>query len=55
MTTDKSEEFVDTEAFVSRRLEEGERVRSGVGMVGKWVGMQVGGLVDGLRSQGVRI
>ena len=55
MTTDKSAGFVETEGFLRRRLEEGEGVRRGVGTVGRWVGVQVGGLVDGLRSKGVRI
>lgn len=55
MTTDRSEGFVETEAFLMRRLEEGEALRRNVGMVGRWVGVQVGGLVDGLRSKGVRI
>ncbi|KAL9071823.1 MAG: hypothetical protein Q9161_003923 [Pseudevernia consocians] len=52
MTQDKSHEFIETEMFLTRRLEEGERVRGGLDMVGKWVGMQAGGLVDGLRSKG---
>ena len=55
MTQDRSEGFGETEEFLTRRLEEGERVRGGVDMVGKWVGMQAGGLVDGLRSKGVWI
>lgn len=55
MTQDRSGGFVETEAFLERRLEEAGRVRGGVGMVGRWVGGQVGGVVDGLRSKGVRI
>lgn len=55
MTQDKSKDFVDTEDFLRRRLEEGEKLRSAGGMVGKWMGMQMGGLVDGLRSKGVWI
>lgn len=55
MTQDKSKDFIETEDFLTRRLEEGEKVRGGLDMVGKWVGMQAGGLVDGLRSKGVWI
>ena len=55
MTQDKSKGFVETEGFLTRRLEEGEKVRGGLDMFGKWVGMQAGGLIDGLRSKGVWI
>lgn len=55
MTQDKSTGFIETEEFLTRRLEEGEKVRGGLDMVGKWVGMQAGGLVDGLRSKGIWI
>ena len=55
MTQDRSKGFVETERFVTRRLEEGERVRGGLDMLGKWAGMQAGGLVDGLMSKGVWI
>ncbi len=47
--------WVETEAFVRRRVEEAGRVRAmGSGAKG-WVGGQVGGLVDGLRVLGWRI
>ena len=55
MTQDRSKGFIETEEFLTSRLEEGEKVRGGLDMLGKWVGMQAGGLVDGLRSKGVRI
>lgn len=55
MTTDTSKDFVETEHFLARRLEEGEKIKSFVGGVGAWAGIQVGGLVDGMRSKGVRI
>lgn len=55
MTQDKSKGFKETEDFLTRRLDEGEKVRGGLDMFGKWVGMQAGGLVDGLRSKGVWI
>lgn len=55
MTQDGSKGFRETEEFLTRRLEEGEKVRGGLDMVGKWVGMQTGGLLDGLRSKGVWI
>lgn len=55
MTQDKSKGFVETEEFLTRRLEEGEKVRGGLDMLGRWVGMQAGGLINGLRSKGVWI
>ncbi|MCJ1274032.1 Ubiquinone biosynthesis protein coq9, mitochondrial [Puttea exsequens] len=55
MTTDKSKDFVETEEFLTRRLDEGETVRGVVRGVGGWIGMQAGGLLDGLRSKGVWI
>ena len=55
MTTDTSKDFVETEEFLTRRLEEGEKIKGFVGGVGAWAGMQAGGLIDGLRSKGVWI
>lgn len=55
MTQDDSPGFVETQEFVNRRLDEAEKVRDAVGMVGTWVGMQGIGLVNILRSKGVRI
>ena len=55
MTQDRSKEFADTEDFLHRRLQEGEKLRDAGSMVGKWMGMQAGGLIDGLRSKGVWI
>jgi hypothetical protein len=55
MTEDKSDGFVETHAFLSRRLDEAQRVSSALGMMGTWVGMQGIGFVNGLRSKGVRI
>lgn len=55
MTQDSSPGFVETQEFVNRRLDEVERARDAVGMVGTWVGMQGIGLVNILRSKGVRI
>ncbi|KAG8529387.1 uncharacterized protein KY384_006023 [Bacidia gigantensis] len=55
MTQDKSKGFVETDAFLQRRLDEADKVRRAGGMVGQWVGMQVGGLIDGLRSKGAWI
>lgn len=55
MTTDTSKDFVETQAFLERRLDEGERLRGNSEMIGKWAIMQVGGIVDGLRSKGVWI
>ena len=55
MTQDRSQGFEDTKDFLKRRLNEGDRIRSAGSMVGQWVGMQIGGLVNGLRSKGLRI
>ena len=55
MTQDNSSGFVETQDFVNRRLDEAEKARDAVGMVGTWVGMQGIGLVNILRSKGVRI
>lgn len=55
MTTDASQRFQETDRFVERRLQEAERVKNGVGMLGTWVNGQFGGLLDGLRSKGVWI
>ena len=55
MTTDTSKDFVETEEFLARRLEEGGKLKSCVGGIGAWAGIQASGLVDGLRSKGVRI
>ena len=55
MTTDMSKDFVETEEFLTRRLEEGEKIKGLVGSVGAWAGMQASGLVDGLRSKGIWI
>lgn len=55
MTTDRSKDYVETEDFLTRRLEEGEKIKSFIGGVGSWAGMQAGGLIDGLRTKGVWI
>ncbi len=55
MTTDTSKDFVETGEFLTRRLQEGEKIRGVMGGLGSWAGMQAGGLIDGLRSKGVWI
>lgn len=55
MTEDRSEGFVETRAFLSRRLDEARRASEALGMMGTWVGMQGIGFVNGLRSKGIRI
>lgn len=55
MSQDKSRDFVETKGFLARRLNEAGRMRQAGSMVGKWVGMQLGGVVNGLRSKGVWI
>lgn len=55
MTQDASRGFGETEAFVERRLGNVRRVGMGVGAVGEWVGFTGMGVLNGLRSKGVRI
>ena len=55
MTQDKSKDFVDTRRYLASRLQEGDRIRTTGSMVGQWLGMQLGGAIDGLRSKGLRI
>lgn len=55
MTQDTSTDFAETEAFLERRLEGARRTHEVLGGVGRWVGYQGMGVVNGLRSKGVRI
>lgn len=55
MTVDQSTEFRDTEAFLDRRLEEVRVAGSAVGGTIEWASFQAGGLMNLLRSKGVRI
>ncbi|KAL8823391.1 MAG: hypothetical protein Q9191_005900, partial [Dirinaria sp. TL-2023a] len=55
MTTDKSTDFIETEAFLSRRLEESSSLGQLLSGAGTWLGVQTMGVVNGLRSKGVRI
>ena len=55
MTQDASPGFIDTKDFLVRRLNDANQIRSGGRMVGQWLGMQMGGLLNGMRSKGMRI
>ncbi|KAL8797504.1 MAG: hypothetical protein Q9195_000320 [Heterodermia aff. obscurata] len=55
MTTDKSPNFTETEAFLSRRLHESKKLGTSIQSTGTWLGVQSMGLVNGLRSKGLRI
>lgn len=55
MTTDKSPNFVETEAFLIRRLEESSSLGNALRDSREWLGVQAMGMVNGLRSKGVRI
>ena len=55
MTTDTSPNFGETEAFLSRRLDESNYTGTILRDTGSWLGVQGMGLVNGLRSKGVRI
>lgn len=55
MTQDASPGFVDTSAFLARRMEDARRARARVAMVRAWVGWQGYGVLNVLRSKGVRV
>ncbi len=55
MTQDESREFEETEKFLERRMQEAEGLKTGLGFMGQWLGMQAVGAVGGLRSKGVWI
>ncbi|MCJ1462804.1 Ubiquinone biosynthesis protein coq9, mitochondrial [Pseudocyphellaria aurata] len=55
MTQDTSPDFADTEAFLHRRLDGAEKAKDTIGMMGTWIGVQGIGLVNILRSKGVKI
>ena len=55
MSTDGSAGFGETEEFLDRRLREVRSLGGGVGAVGEWVEVSGRGLVNVLRSKGVRI
>ena len=55
MTTDTSPEYVETERFLDRRLEETRKVGGAVRDVGQWVGFTGASVLNVLRSKGVRI
>ncbi|KAL8937341.1 MAG: hypothetical protein Q9216_004476 [Gyalolechia sp. 2 TL-2023] len=55
MTQDRSPDFKETEEFLDRRLEGAHGLRTTVGEIGRWAGVQGMGVINGLRSKGVRI
>ncbi|MCJ1246558.1 Ubiquinone biosynthesis protein coq9, mitochondrial [Trapelia coarctata] len=55
MTTDKSPEYMETERFLDRRLDETRRVGGVVRDVGQWVGFTGSSVLNVLKSKGVRI
>ena len=55
MTTDTSANFIETEQFLDRRLEDARIVGAAVGNVGQWVGFTAMGFVNLLRNKGARI
>ncbi|KAL8746405.1 MAG: hypothetical protein Q9190_001579 [Brigantiaea leucoxantha] len=55
MTQDRSSGFTETEAFLDRRLQGAHALNSTASDVGQWLGVQGMGVVNGLRSKGVRI
>jgi len=55
MTTDTSPEYLETERFLDRRLEETRKMGGVMRDVGQWVGFMGASVVNMLRSKGVRI
>ena len=55
MTTDQSPDFIETESFLSRRLEESTVFGQIIHESGSWLGVQAMGVTNGLRSKGVSI
>jgi ubiquinone biosynthesis protein COQ9 len=55
MTTDRSEGFSDTRAFLERRFEDSKYLGTAVGSLGKWIGFTAGAGINVLRSKGLRI
>lgn len=55
MTQDRSINFKETEAFLDRRLEAAQGLRTMVSEAGRWAGVQGMGVINGLRSKGIRI
>lgn len=55
MTNDRSPDFVETRAFLRRRLGESSSVSATASAIGQWVGFTASAGVNVLRSKGVRI
>lgn len=55
MTTDNSTNFAETDAFLSRRLKESNSLGNKLRDTGAWLNVQGMGVVNGLRSKGIRI
>lgn len=55
MTNDTSINFVETNQFLLRRLEEAQSFSGLVGSVGQWVGFTANAGINVLRSKGVRV
>ncbi|KAL9603699.1 MAG: hypothetical protein Q9219_001018 [cf. Caloplaca sp. 3 TL-2023] len=55
MTQDRSVNFKDTEEFLDRRLDGAQGLRTAVRDVGQWAGLQGMGIINALRSKGIRI
>ncbi|TQV98301.1 hypothetical protein V2A60_007944 [Cordyceps javanica] len=55
MTNDKSPDFIETNKFLARRLEEAQSIGGFVSAVGQWTGFTFQAAVNVLRSKGVGI
>jgi ubiquinone biosynthesis protein COQ9 len=55
MTTDKSEGFQDTKAFLGRRFEDSRYLKSTVGNLGEWTRFTARAIINVLRSKDFRV
>lgn len=55
MTTDRSVQFVETERFLDRRLDDLKVASETVGAIGEWTGLSAKALVNVLRSKGLKV
>jgi ubiquinone biosynthesis protein COQ9 len=55
MTTDKSEDYIETEKFLDRRLKENRKIGGAARDTGQWIGFTGQSMMNILRSKGMRI
>ncbi|KAL1900393.1 Ubiquinone biosynthesis protein coq9, mitochondrial [Ceratocystis pirilliformis] len=55
MTNDRSQDFADTQEFLSRRLRETSALGNVMGAIGQWTGFTASAALNVLRSKGIRV